>query len=77
MCLGFFFFLQKVTFQCYLISDGDNTFVVYNYVDVNLQPKKNRKISVGYRYNDIIVQNSFSNKDGVFRMTVMPGNRGI
>lgn len=68
---------EKVTFQCYLISDGDNTFVVYNYVDVNLQPKKNRKISVGYRYNDIIVQNPFSNKNGVFRMTVMPGNRGV
>nr|XP_022290316.1 uncharacterized protein LOC111101946 isoform X2 [Crassostrea virginica]XP_022290324.1 uncharacterized protein LOC111101946 isoform X2 [Crassostrea virginica] len=67
---------RKVTFQTYLITDGENTFVVYNYVDVNLKGKKNKPISIGYRYKDIIERNSFSNQQNGFRMTVMPGNTG-
>ncbi|XP_078333705.1 uncharacterized protein LOC111101935 [Crassostrea virginica] len=67
---------KKVTFQCYIITDGENTFVVYNYVDINLRGKKKKQISIGYRYKNIIERNSFSNQPNVFRMTVMPGNTG-
>lgn len=70
------FSLQKVTFQTFLISDEENTFVVYNYVDVNLPFKRGLNISIGYRYNDTIVQKPSANDKNVFKMTALPGNRG-
>ncbi|XP_055997522.1 uncharacterized protein LOC125648181 [Ostrea edulis] len=67
---------QKVTFQCFLITDGENTFTVINYIDVDLKPIRNRKISIGYRYKQFVAKNSFTNQKGAFRMSVVPGNRG-
>ncbi|XP_061189287.1 uncharacterized protein LOC133197327 [Saccostrea echinata] len=67
---------KKVTFQCFLITDGENTFTVINYVDVDLKPIRNRKISIGYRYKQFFAKNSFTNRKGAFRMSVNPGNRG-
>ncbi|XP_055997519.1 uncharacterized protein LOC125645547 isoform X2 [Ostrea edulis] len=67
---------QNVTFQCFLITDGENTFTVINYIDVDLKPISNRKISIGYRYKQFITKNSFTNQKGAFRMSVVPGNRG-
>ncbi|XP_062601606.1 uncharacterized protein LOC134263292 [Saccostrea cucullata] len=67
---------KKVTFQCFLITDGENTFTVINYVDVDLKPIGNRKVSIGYRYKKFFAKNSFTNRKGAFRMSVNPGNRG-
>ncbi|XP_061188887.1 uncharacterized protein LOC133197060 [Saccostrea echinata] len=67
---------KKVTFQCLLISDGDNTFTVMNYLDVNLQSIKERKIVIGYRYRSISKTNPFSLQEGAFTMSKNPGNRG-
>ncbi|XP_048727085.2 uncharacterized protein LOC125645542 [Ostrea edulis] len=67
---------QRVTFQCFLITDGDNTFTVINYIDVDLIPIRNRNISIGYRYKQFVTKNSFTNQKGAFKMSVVPGNRG-
>lgn len=68
------FSLQQITFQTFLISDGENTFAVYNYVDVNLPYKHGLRISVGYRFDNTIVQKRTSNDRSVFRMSDVPGN---
>lgn len=68
--------MQKITFQTFLISDGENTFAVYNYVDVNLPYKHGLKISVGYRFGNTIVQKRTAKDKSVFRMSDVPGNGG-
>ena len=69
---------QRVTFQCFLITDGDNTFAVINYMDINMAPIENFNISIGYRYKkDLFVKNSFTKQEGSFKMSLIPGNRGI
>uniref|UniRef100_A0A8W8MTE0 Uncharacterized protein n=2 Tax=Magallana gigas TaxID=29159 RepID=A0A8W8MTE0_MAGGI len=67
---------KKITFQTFLISDGENTFAVYNYVDVNLPYKHDLKISVGYRFGNTIVQKRTAKHKSVFRMSDVPGNGG-
>ncbi|XP_062579175.1 uncharacterized protein LOC134241103 [Saccostrea cucullata] len=67
---------QKITVQCLLITDGENTFAVFNYLDVNLNPVKKLKIVMGYRYKKFLIKNPFSNQKGAFKMTSMPGNTG-
>lgn len=68
--------MQKTTFQCFLITDGGNTFAVINYIDINLKPIRNLPISIGYRYKDAFVKNSFTNQKGAFKMSFIPGNGG-
>ncbi|XP_055997524.1 uncharacterized protein LOC125645548 [Ostrea edulis] len=67
---------KKVTFQCFLITDGENTFTVINYIDVNLKPILNREISIGYRYKQFFTKNLFTNQKGAFNMSKIRGNRG-
>lgn len=74
--MKYIYSLQTITFQTFLISDGENTFVVYNYVDVNLPFKHGLKISVGYRFDNTIVQKRTPNDKSVFRMSDVPGNGG-
>lgn len=69
--------LQKITIQCLLITDAKNTFVVFNYIDVNLRPIKNLKISMGYRFRKFFSKNSYSNQQAAFQMSSVPGNTGI
>lgn len=66
-----------MTFQCLLITDGQSTFTVFNYIDVDLNPIKNKKIAIGYQYGTNFERNSLSNKDMAFRMSDIPGNRGM
>ncbi|XP_062609553.1 uncharacterized protein LOC134271352 [Saccostrea cucullata] len=68
---------QSVTFQCILITNGEDTFTVIYYIDVNLNPIKEKKITLGYQYKSFFVKNPFSNKDAAFQMSENPGNRGI
>ncbi|XP_052721310.1 uncharacterized protein LOC128192563 [Crassostrea angulata] len=67
---------QKITIQCLLITDAKNTFVVFNYIDVNLRPIKNLKISMGYRFRKFFSKNSYSNQQAAFQMSSVPGNTG-
>ncbi|XP_061182283.1 mucin-like protein [Saccostrea echinata] len=67
---------QRVTFQNLLITDGQSTFTVINYIDVNLKPIKKKQITIGYQYKKAYRKNSFSNKNAAFRMSKNPGNRG-
>lgn len=69
--------LQKITIQCLLITDAKNTFVVFNYIDVNLRPIKNLKISMGYRFRNFFIKNSYSNQQAAFQMGSVPGNTGF
>uniref|UniRef100_A0A8W8NAK6 Uncharacterized protein n=1 Tax=Magallana gigas TaxID=29159 RepID=A0A8W8NAK6_MAGGI len=68
---------KTVTFQCLLITDGQSTFTVFNYIDVDLNPLKDKKIAIGYQYGTNFERNSLSNKDMAFRMSDIPGNRAI
>ena len=70
------YFLQTVTFQCLLITDGQSTFTVFNYIDVDLKPIQNKKITIGFQYKDSFEKNSFSHKNAAFKMSNIPGNRG-
>lgn len=70
------YFLQTVTFQCLLITDGQSTFTVFNYIDVDLKPIRNKKITIGFQYKDSFEKNSFSQKNVAFKMSNVPGNRG-
>ena len=71
------YFLQTVTFQCLLITDGQSTFTVFNYIDVDLKPIQNKNITIGFQYKDSFEKNSFSQKNVAFKMSNVPGNRGI
>lgn len=66
-----------MTFQCLLITDGQTTFTVFNYIDVDLNPIKDKKITIGYQYGTNFERNSLSNKDMAFKMSEIPGNRGM
>lgn len=68
--------LQTVTFQWLLITDGQSTFTVFNYIDVNLESIGNKKIIIGYQYKETSVKNQYSNTKRVFKMSENPGNRG-
>lgn len=70
------FFLQTITFQWLLITDGQHTFTVFNYIDVNLKSIGNRKITIGYQYEKTSVKNQYSNTKRAFKMSENPGNRG-
>lgn len=66
-----------MTFQCLLITDGQSTFTVFNYIDVDLNQIKDKKISIGYQYGKNFERNFLSNKDMAFKMSQIPGNRGM
>lgn len=66
-----------MTFQCLLITDGQSTFTVFNYIDVDLNAIKDKKITIGYQYKTNFERNSLSNKDMAFKMSEIPGNRGM
>lgn len=68
--------LQTITFQWLLITDGQSTFTVFNYIDVNLESIGNKKITIGYQYKTISVKNQYSNTRRAFKMSENPGNRG-
>nr|XP_022300335.1 uncharacterized protein LOC111108627 [Crassostrea virginica] len=68
---------KTVTFQCLLITDGQSTFTVFNYIDVDLKPIRNKKITIGFQYKDSFEKNSFSQKNVAFKMSNVPGNRGV
>lgn len=59
-----------------IITDGENTFAVFNYIDVNLKPIRNLRISMGYRFRKFYARNSYSNQQAAFKMSSVPGNRG-
>ncbi|XP_052691021.1 uncharacterized protein LOC128168863 isoform X6 [Crassostrea angulata] len=65
-----------VTFQWLLITDGQSTFTVFNYIDVNLESIGNKKITIGYQYKGTSVKNQYSNTKRAFKMSENPGNRG-
>lgn len=67
---------QKLSFQTLLVTDGENTFTIFNYINVNLPPINNVKISMGYRYKSFYTSNSYSNQKASFRMSAIPGNTG-
>ncbi|XP_062579994.1 protein eyes shut homolog, partial [Saccostrea cucullata] len=69
--------VDSVTFQCLLITNGEDTFTVINHIDVDLKPVLEKKITLGYQYKTFFVKNPFSNKDAAFQMSENPGNRGI
>lgn len=68
---------QNVTIQCLLITDGQSTFTVFNYIDFDLQAIGNRNITIGYQYGSVFEKNPFSYKNAAFKMSTIPGNRGI
>lgn len=68
---------QNVTIQCLLITDGQSTFTVFNYIDFDLQVIGNRNITIGYQYGSVFEKNPFSYKNAAFKMSTIPGNRGI
>lgn len=68
--------LQTITFQWLLITDGQSTFTVFNYIDVNLESIGNKKITIGYQYKTTSVKNQYSNTKRAFKMSENPGNRG-
>nr|XP_022296650.1 mucin-like protein [Crassostrea virginica] len=67
---------ERVTVQCLLITDGENTFTVMNYIDVNIKPIKNPKIAIGYRYQQFSLNNMYSLQKAACSMSDIPGNRG-
>ena len=71
-----YFAFQKITVQCLLITDGENTFTVMNYIDVDLNPNTKQHISMGYRYKQFFENNMFSLEKGASRMSKNLGNRG-
>ncbi|XP_052712064.1 uncharacterized protein LOC128186279 isoform X4 [Crassostrea angulata] len=68
---------KTITFQWLLITDGQSTFTVFNYIDVNLESIKNRKITIGYQYEKTSMKNQYSNTKRAFKMSENPGNRGV
>uniref|UniRef100_A0A8W8N7V2 Fibrillin-1 n=1 Tax=Magallana gigas TaxID=29159 RepID=A0A8W8N7V2_MAGGI len=68
---------KTVTFQWLLITDGQSTFTVFNYIDVNLESIGNKKITIGYQYKGTSVKNQYSNTKRAFKMSENPGNRGV
>lgn len=68
---------QNVTIQCLLITDGQSTFTVFNYIDFDLQAIGNRNITIGYQYGSLFEKNPFSYKNAAFKLSTIPGNRGI
>ncbi|XP_065942268.1 uncharacterized protein [Magallana gigas] len=68
---------KTVTFQWLLITDGQSTFTVFNYIDVNLESIGNKKITIGYQYKGTSVKSQYSNTKRAFKMSENPGNRGV
>uniref|UniRef100_A0A8W8NDF3 Fibrillin-1 n=1 Tax=Magallana gigas TaxID=29159 RepID=A0A8W8NDF3_MAGGI len=65
---------NKVSFQSLLVTDGENTFAIFNYMNVNIPPINNLKISMGYRFRNFYTSNSYTNQRASFRMSSIPGN---
>ena len=59
-----------------MITDGQNTFTVFNYIHVDLTSIKNKEITIGFQYKSVFEKNPFSQKSVAFRMSEVPGNRG-
>lgn len=59
------------------MTDGQSTFTVFNYIDVDLPAIENRKITIGYQYGNVFDKNPFSYTTAAFNMSAVPGNRGI
>eukprot|EP00105_Crassostrea_gigas_P040596 XP_019924744.1 PREDICTED: uncharacterized protein LOC105332978 [Crassostrea gigas] len=67
---------NKVSFQSLLVTDGENTFAIFNYMNVNSPPINNLKISMGSRFRNFYTSNSYTNQRAAFRMSSIPGNTG-
>uniref|UniRef100_A0A8W8N5D1 Fibrillin-1 n=1 Tax=Magallana gigas TaxID=29159 RepID=A0A8W8N5D1_MAGGI len=69
--------LGAKTSKWLLITDGQNTFTVFNYIDVNLKSIGNKKITIGYQYKKTSMKNQYSNTKRAFKMSENPGNRAL
>nr|XP_022292249.1 mucin-4-like isoform X6 [Crassostrea virginica] len=67
---------NKLSFQTLLVTDGENTFAIFNYMNVDILPINNLNIAMGYRFKSFYTSNSYTNKHAAFRMSAIPGNTG-
>ncbi|KAK3092430.1 hypothetical protein FSP39_002721 [Pinctada imbricata] len=64
---------ETVTFQAVLVADSSNTYVMVNYIDVNITSQK-QNITIGWVANKTLCEDSVSFTDSAYRMSEQQSN---
>lgn len=65
-----------MTFQCIVVTDGENTFTIFNYNASTFPSTKSSRPSIGVKIGNYVKRNLYSNTTEALQMHLKTGNVG-